>query len=123
MKKKELKIPDDIKSGYLVELQDGSQYLCLRHDQGRFSKILVNVITGKGIALCQYHYDIYRDREHKERDIVKVYGLPYCSDAYDDVVSLYDSKYRPLLWERKLVEMTKEQIERELGYKIKIVVE
>ena len=114
---------DDIKSGYLVELQNGEKYLCTRHDQNKFEKLLINTIIGKTYALDLYNNSFCRSMDFRDLDICKIYGLPNDIDIYTLNLSLYSSNHRPLLWERKPVEMTKKQIEEKLGYKIKIVVE
>lgn len=114
---------DDIKSGYLIELQNGEKYLCTRHDQSKFEKLLINTIIGKTYALDLYNNSFCRSMDFRDLDIYKIYGLPNDIDIYTLNLNLYSSNHRPLLWERKPIEMTKKQIEEKLGYKIKIVVE
>ena len=124
MRNYKINTPDDIKSGYLVELQNGEKYLCVRHDQNKFEKLLINALSGRIKKISEY--DIFFNNYesiNKELDIYRIYGLSNDINTYVCTSTLYESDHRPLLWERKPVEMTKKQIEEKLGYKIKIVVE
>lgn len=124
MRNYKINTPDDIKSGYLVELQNGERYLCVRHDQNKFEKLLINTLSGRIKKISEY--DIFFDNYesiNKELDIYRIYGLSNNINTYTCTETLYSSHFRPILWERKPVEMTKKQIEEKLGYKIKIVVE
>lgn len=123
MEKKQINILEDIKSGYLVELRNGEKYLCLRHNQSKFDKLLVNTLIGKICGLVSYDDSFYSITPDRGMDIYRIYGLPNDTNTYICTSALYSGNHRPLLWERKPVEMTKEQIEKKLGYKIKIVVE
>ena len=124
MRSYKINTPDNIKSGYLVELQNGEKYLCVRHDQNKFEKLLINTLSGRIKKISEY--DIFFNNYEsikKELNIYRIYGLSNDINTYICTSALYDTNHRPLLWERKPVEMTKKQIEEKLGYKIKIVVE
>lgn len=116
----------DIKSGYVVELRNGSRYIVTRVQQNEFIKAFVN----KTDAIPSEAYDenlhyincvkCTRSR-FDDRDIVKIWGLsdePLLALCVSDVTS------RPLLWERPPVKkMTITEIEKALGYSIDIVEE
>lgn len=123
MRNYKINTPNDIKSGYLVELQNGEKYLCARHDQSKFEKLLVNTLVSKICGLFSYDTSFNSVTEDRGMDIYRIYGLPNDINTYICTSNLYSGNHRPLLWERKPVEMTKKQIEEKLGYKIKIVVE
>lgn len=116
---------DDIVAGMLVELRSGSERLVIP-------------TTNNGVVLKEYDEDDYArcctldnyDAELKNTslgsnyDIMKVYGF---AENVGDRVSLFDTDYRELLFEREEVapveEMTLEEVCQALGKTIKIVKE
>lgn len=106
----------DIKSGYVVELRDGSHLMAMRCDQEMFNKILINE-EGKWASFDFFNSDLTR-KNGCEGDIMKVYGLNrYPHQALD-----ISFKARPLLWERiETVEMTMDEVCEALGKQVKIV--
>lgn len=112
----------DIRSGYLIELTNGERFILFRYDQERFRKVFVNFITNTTIEFDDYDYDFdYGDSDNRLYNIEKVYGLPDKPQSYENLLEVYNIENRPLLWTRKPKEMTLEEIEDELGYKIRIV--
>lgn len=89
----------DLKDGMICESREGNQYIWLN---GKLNLITIYYSEETGA-------DLRNEDGIKEHDIVRVYaeGMP-------------DRKY--LIWERKeRKEMTLADIERELGYPVKIV--
>lgn len=117
-----MKTKSDIRSGYLIELTNGERFILFRYDQERFRKVFVNFITNTTIEFDDYDYDFdYGDSDNRSYNIEKVYGLPDKPQHYKNLLEVYNIENRPLLWTRKPKEMTLEEIEDELGYKIRIV--
>lgn len=102
----------DLKTGMVVETRDENRYFVLEQE-GR-----IKVIDMDGSYLSEIYDDLTAAK--KEDDIMVVYQAP----AFDDVTEMADlyMKNGYVLWERQEPrEMTLEEIEKELGYKIKIV--
>ena len=117
-----MKTKSDIRSGYLIELTNGERFILFRYDQSRFRKVFVNFINNTTIEFDDYDYDFdYGDSDNRLYNIEKVYGLPDEPKCYENLLEVYNIENRPLLWTRKPVEMTLEEIENKLGYTIRIV--
>lgn len=104
---KEIKSINDIKSGYLVETRNGNLYMCMRSNQEKFDKILID----KNNRFLYFGSYIELKTKYKGPncfDIIKVYGLS--SDPL--AVLSFSTKDRPLLYKEELKEMTIEQIEK-----------
>lgn len=102
----------DLETGMVVETRDENRYFVLEQE-GR-----IKVIDMDGSCLSEIYDDLTADK--KEDDIMVVYQAP----AFDDVTEIADlyMKNGYVLWERQEPrEMTLEEVEKELGYKIKIV--
>lgn len=102
----------DLKTGMVVETRDENRYFVLEQE-GR-----IKVIDMDGSCLSEIYDDLTADK--KEDDIMVVYQAP----TFDDVTEIADlyMKNGYVLWERQEPrEMTLEEVEKELGYKIKIV--
>lgn len=102
----------DLKTGMVVETRNENRYFVLEQE-GR-----IKVIDVVGSCLGEIYDDLTADK--KEDDIMVVYQAP----AFDDVTEIADlyMKNGYVLWERQEPrEMTLEEVEKELGYKIKIV--
>lgn len=107
---------EDLKLGMVVEVEelDGIVSLCM---------ILPNIDGGIGISGEEYWTPINQFNDELINPygskINKVYGL--CHNKFAYRLSSIDRK---LLWERKKpIEMTVGEIEKELGYPIKVVKE
>lgn len=118
---------EDLKSGYVVQLRDGALYMVAR--VGDFTKILVTPYNWVYLNL-EYDNELKCTKKHrtptgnyqKGRDIVKVYGLIQGTQHYTEMFLQLSTANRELLWEgNNEKEMTLEEIEAELGYKVKIV--
>lgn len=104
----------DLRIGYLLECRNGEL------------KMLMPT-TGQDILIAKHggYYQISALKEDlttdfsEKYDIVKVYGF----SSYSSSVLDFDKRGRELLWERDKKEMTIAQIEKELGYSIKIIKE
>lgn len=102
----------DLKTGMVVETRDENRYFVLEQE-GR-----IKVIDVVGSCLGEIYDDFTADK--KEDDIMVIYQAPDFDDV-NEMVDLY-MKNGYVLWERQEPrEMTLEEIEKELGYKIKIV--
>lgn len=102
----------DLKSGMVVELKNGSKRLIIECDEE-----LICVEISNADFVSQYNEDLTHS-VHKHLDIQKVFNYPTISLNY--VVE----RNKKAIWERKAPkEMTVAEIEKELGYPIKIVKE
>lgn len=102
----------DLKSGMVVELRNGSKRLIIECDEG-----LICVEISNADFVSQYNKDLTHS-VHKHLDIQKVFDYPTISINY------MIGKNKKPIWERKAPkEMTIKEIEKELGYPIKIVKE
>lgn len=107
----------DIKSGYVVELRDGSLMIAMRCKQESFNKILIKKRMEDWMFFDCFNSDLTFNG-YSEYDIMKVYGL----NQYPYQALNISSTDRPLLWERKKpVEMTMDEICKALGKQVKIV--
>lgn len=102
----------DLKSGMVVELKNGSKRLIIECDEE-----LICVEISNADFVSQYNEDLTHS-VHKHLDIQKVFNYPTISLNY--VVE----RNKKAIWERKAPkEMTIKDVEKELGYPIKIVKE
>lgn len=102
----------DLKIGYLLECRNGILKMLMPSE---------DTLVLMGQDGCYYEIDALKDdlttNFDKDFDIVKVYGL----SKYHSRVLDFDKCDRKLLWTNQKKEMTVEQIEKELGYSIKII--
>ena len=92
---------DNLKDGMICERRDGKRYVWMN---GKLNLIFVYYSEETGA-------DLKSEDGNKEHDIVRVF-----------VNDMSDAGNHKLIWERKEPkEMTLEDIERELGYPVKIV--
>lgn len=105
----------DLKTGYLVEIRDGSLYNVVLNNVSMKGK--ENTLVGRyGIIDLEGYNEDMIDADLESLDIVKVYLTPNSYFGY----TTYNCE---LLWEREeKVEMTVAEIEEKLGVKnLKIV--
>ncbi len=112
----------ELRAGMLVELKNGEVGILIPWTRGRTLEV-VGRVSGELHAIADAILRGSEEAEYRvkcntqEYDIVKVYS-EYFNNAFDAL----DPKGRKLLWEfSKPQELTVEQIEEILGYKIKIV--
>lgn len=108
----------DLKTGMVVEIRNGEKYLVMLNPDCK-DKELIN-FKGGYMPLSNYNNELMLKKFNKGFDIVKVYSVG------SSIYWLLSDKERmefKLIWKREeeTKEMTVEQIEKELGYKIKIV--
>lgn len=121
---------EDLKSGYVVKLRDGTLRMVAR--AGNFTKILVaesgewsylNSGWGNDLkAQCLYPTS-HCENGHSQgkSDIVEVYGLIGGTANYGLCRNI-STECRSLLWQRKeAVKMTIEEISKKLGFDVEIV--
>lgn len=110
----------DLKTGMIIETRKGDKLLVLLDCSYGYKKmslssdIIVDGHTEKWNRLGDYD-DSLKSYTDSKLDIMKVYQVnhPYSVHTFDDLI---------LIWERQEPqEMTVEEIEKELGYQIKIV--
>ena len=105
---------DDLKVGYLVEFRRNEEHYIVMPD---LSDKLTLVGEGGYNGLSHYGCDL-KNNLYSELDIVRVWGRP---SKHMSLLKC-ETKDRELLWERdNRKEMTVAEIEKELGYSIKIV--
>lgn len=132
---------NDIHSGFVVKFRNGKCALCMRVGT-KFTKIFARVDEeAKELGAIEENTFVYTSRYNKDGqytgynrfigrpehmanfDVVAVYGL---LEGVRNYLNIGDTgpisiKNRPLLWEENIKEMTLEEIEKQLGHKVKIV--
>lgn len=108
----------DLKTGMVVETRNGEKYLVMLNPDCK-DRELIN-FKGGYMPLYNYNNELMLKKFNKGFDIVKVYSVG------SSICWLLGDKEQmefKLLWEREeeTKEMTIAEIEKELGYKIKIV--
>lgn len=106
---------EDLKPGYLVRLKDGHLYMAMLSQNGLALNDRIGWVSTQNLDenLCDLSDDNF--------SIVEVYGY----SKYEYKVLDLDTSTRELLWKREegKKEMTISEIEKELGYSIKIIKE
>lgn len=102
----------DLKDGMVVEYRRGWLELVIGD----------KTVDGTGShSLCNFDDELIH-KESRESDIMRVYTI---NNGIKSTDSIFDRGYLTLIWEREpepeYKEMTVEEIEKELGYKIKVV--
>ena len=109
----------DLKSGMTVKIRKGERYLVIKNYETKLYGVC-DVLVNKNsfLTLNDYNEDlILKDKNDFQFDIMEVYKPVYDSH-------IFDFEEHELIWEREEAkEMTLEEIEKELGYKIEIVKE
>lgn len=110
---------EDLKAGMLVQLLSGEYGILVpAHINGELCVMIRNRITGRlGIGTSDLRF-YPKDGLINSYSIIKVYDLAY-NNRYD----FMKPGNRELLWDGSKKEMTIEEIEKELGYPVKIVKE
>lgn len=104
---------DLIKSGTVVKVRNGMKYICIN---GIFmSESGFTCLTD----VNNLNEDLYFKTQGKDFEIIEIYK------TYASILSnLFDDEYLELVWKRpERRELTIEEIEKELGYSIKIIKE
>ena len=117
----------ELKTGMRVILRDGSENVVFKdmnYNSIYHSNILLDINEGTYISLREYSNDMTMTNDDSEFDIMQVYTI---DDSFNVMIKLSDLKTwgYTLLYDREKEEepkeLTKEQIEELLGYKIKIL--
>lgn len=110
---------EDLKAGMLVQLLDGNYGILVpTYINDRLCVIVQNSITGRlSIGTCDLRF-YPEEGVNNSYSIIKVYDL---SD--NNKHDFMEPGNRELLWDGSKKEMTIEEIEKELGYSVKIVKE
>lgn len=117
----------DLRSGYVVELRNGTKWLVARAGND-FTRILVDNRGSWGYLDHSYNEDLTRKDSSegiyggvRTRDIMKVWGLITKPSEWKYAAGTA-TNYRPVLWERKdAKKLTVDQISELLGYPVEIV--
>lgn len=127
----------DIKNGMHVITKDGSEYIIVSDvyapcqiDNGNTAKVVMLGLQGGWMNLDQYDEEslCFRDKpsdideDDWQYDIEEVYAPKYYTYTFESVKSK-DKDDFTRLWKRGVKQMTKAEIEAELGYAIEIVEE
>lgn len=107
----------DLKVGYVVKTRSGALYMVMPVTYGMS---LVNKTGRADMPLDVYNEVMLHDAVLKNTayDITEVYGYPVFSASSLDI----STENRELLWKREEPkEMTLEEVEKALGYPVKIV--
>ena len=111
---------DDLKVGYVVKTRNGTLYMVV---PDKSDDLVLIRATNVGAPVYKYRCDLVhvdRDKYHllKGMDIMEVYDRPDLSYKALDI----STDGRKLLWKREEPkEMTLEEVEKALGYPVKIV--
>jgi predicted CoA-binding protein len=107
----------DLKTGMRVQLRDGDTYLTLRDADTPLGHEDMLLVNPSGWFNGSDYNDDLTGKYNKVFDVVKVFEAP---NAITNIINL--SAPSKLLWQRtETKEMTVAEIEKELGYKIKII--
>lgn len=110
----------DLKTGMVVETENGEKYLVMLEPDCE-GRELIN-FSGGYMSLSSYNDELMLEKSYEEFDIMKVYSVGGSIRWLLRDKELMNFK---LIWQRKEIkeikEMTVKEIEKELGYKIKIV--
>lgn len=117
----------DLRSGYVVELRNGTKWLVARAGND-FTRILVDNRGSWGYLDRCYNEDLTMKDSVEgvfggvhTKDIVKVWGLVTTPREWKYAAGIA-TDYRPVLWKRKEVKkLTVDQISELLGYQVEIV--
>ena len=117
----------DLRSGYVVQLRNGTKWLVSRAGND-FTRILVGNRGSWSYLDRSYNEDLTMKDSVEgvfggvhTKDIVKVWGLVTTSREWGYAAGTATS-YRPVLWERKEAKkLTVDQISELLGYPVEIV--
>lgn len=113
-----MKKSDLIAGKHVVETRDGDKYLIFDSKEGKF---MYGIYDGFA-DLKDYDESLKAIYGVQDFDIMKVYELK--CQANQNLIKAYCEKYLTLIWERtEPKEMTMAELEKELGYKVKIVKE
>jgi hypothetical protein len=112
----------DLKNGMIVKTRDGGEYVVVKYCLGRFQEIrdvLLSVNNG-WIDFDRYDDDL-NCLENSDFDVMEV-----CAIGYGRILSINKAGVNTLLWKRQnkketTKELTLDEIEEQLGYKVKIV--
>ena len=118
----------DLKTGMIVTLRSGCEYMVfldVDHNYDHTKNFLVNGNNHSWISFQYITEELfgldYDGLRHKGYDIMKIESLPH-PFALQEID--FNKSQRRTLWERvEIKEMTVAEIEKALGYKIKIVKE
>lgn len=109
---------EDLKPGMLVRLYGGNYGILIPVYNGKLGVITRNFTTGK-LEISTSNLRFYpKTGLVADYSIIQVYGL-----ASNNEFDLMKPGDRELLWDSSKKEMTIEEIEKELGYSVKIVKE
>ena len=104
----------DLKVGYIVEFRNGMSATLLPTKK---DLVLIDHYENNWYCLDEYA-DNLEHLQFEGLDIVKVWNLP---DPRSFGFSYDDTDYRTPVWEEETKVMTVAEIEKKLGYKVKIV--
>lgn len=108
----------DLKTGMIVETREGIKYVVLLN-ACMFGDLIVNGNDLCWNGLSNYNDELIEHHGYNELDIVKVY-----KPKHPYTIHTFEEDALELIWEREeYKEMTIAEIEKELGYSIKIVKE
>lgn len=108
----------DLKTGMRVKTRDGEIQIVIKNTLFRGEPIDIIVSKNGWNRLDRYNEDL-TNINHKLLDIVEVYTIDGNEDNFTR--SFLNTDKRKLYWKREEAkEMTLEEIEKELGYKIKL---
>lgn len=111
----------DLKSGDIVKTKEGAKYIVLL--QTRDGDLLIDLDNGYYLTLSGYNEDLTRENL-KQHDVIAICAEEYAGDNLRQHGLTSITAGFEWTWKRKdKKEMTIAEIEKELGYSIKIVKE
>lgn len=115
----------DLKTGMRIVARNGDEFIVLKNVTTPRNEIEDMYVSIKGgwMGSCSYNEDLIAKSNSKEWDIMKVYAQNKGEYLDGQVLKEKTSNF-DLMWERdNKKEMTISEIEKELGYSIKIIKE
>lgn len=117
----------DLKTGMRIILRNGGEYIVLKdvitpYEHGKEDMYIL--IDGGWMSSDSYNNDLTCKGNSKDFDIMEVYAQHNGKYLNGDILERDAIKNMDLIWQRKETkEMTVSEIEKELGYSIKIIKE
>ena len=112
----------DLKNGMIVKTRDGDEYIVIKYCLNNLQETSdVLLSTGGGyMGMDEYNDDLICP-EDSDFDIMEI-----CLNSYGGILYGSGADVHTLIWERQnkkeiIKELTLDEIEKQLGYKVKIV--
>lgn len=118
----------DLKTGMRIITRNGDEYIVLKNVKTPYGRVedMYVLKDGGWMSSSSYNEDLtIKGKTNSNYDIMEVYAQNQGKYIDGSVISTNNVKNMDLIWKRENIkkEMTISEIEKELGYSIKIVKE